>query len=264
MANYVKFLRGTPNAYNNLQFKQEDTLYFIAEKDALTGKLYIGNTMVAGEMNEADLQIYLKNLNDVDVSKAKHHNVLSYDAQQQLWVPIDIDEISNITISELTAEINKKANIADVYTTTQVDNIISSIDILKIKKVNTIEEIDINANQYIYLVPSKEETNNNYEEYIIIEGQIEKLGSTSTPPGEVNIINSINEEEFEILKDDRKLVIKQVPIDKLSNLDKHETIQIIQKKIEKLSDNLNDFNGRLNKIETSIQTLQDNAVWSSL
>ena len=264
MANYVKFVRGTPNAYNNLQFKQEDTLYFIAEKDALTGKLYIGNTMIAGEMNEADLQIYLKNLNDVDVSKAKHHNVLSYDAQQQLWIPIDINEISNITISELTAEINKKANIADVYTTTQVDNIISSIDILKIKKVNTIEEIDINANQYIYLVPSKEETNNNYEEYIVIEGQIEKLGSASIPPGEVNVINSINEEEFEILDDNRKLVIKQVPIDKLSNLDKHETIQIMKIKVEKLSNNFDNLNKRLDEIETSVQVLQNNTIWGSL
>ena len=264
MANYVKFLRGTPQAYNNLHFKQEDTLYFVAEKDALTGKLYIGDIMVAGEMTETDLQIYLKNLNDVDVSKAKHHNVLTYNAEQQMWVPMNVNNIIDTTIENLTIEINKKANITEVYTTTQVDDIISSLDVVRLKKVKSLEEIDINNNQYIYLVPCTNEENNYYEEYIVVEGHIERLGPASVPPGEINIINSINEEEFEILNNNRKLVIKQVPISKLSDLDKHETIQIIKTKVEKLSNDFNNLNDRVEKIETSVQVLQNNATWGSL
>ena len=42
MENYVKFMRGTPRAYEILRQKDEDTLYFIAEKDSLTGQLYLG------------------------------------------------------------------------------------------------------------------------------------------------------------------------------------------------------------------------------
>lgn len=48
MANYVKFLRGTPAAYNSLETKQADTLYFISEKDSLDCKLYLGEKLIAG------------------------------------------------------------------------------------------------------------------------------------------------------------------------------------------------------------------------
>ena len=42
MNNYVKFMRGTPEAYVSLKVKDNNTLYFISETDALTGKLYLG------------------------------------------------------------------------------------------------------------------------------------------------------------------------------------------------------------------------------
>ena len=35
MAKYVKFMRGTPTAYDNLRTKEADTLYFISETDAV-------------------------------------------------------------------------------------------------------------------------------------------------------------------------------------------------------------------------------------
>jgi hypothetical protein len=33
MAHYVKFMRGTPSAYDALKVKNDDTLYFIYEQD---------------------------------------------------------------------------------------------------------------------------------------------------------------------------------------------------------------------------------------
>jgi hypothetical protein len=71
VANYVKFLRGTPTAYNNLATKDSDTLYFIAEKDATVGKLYLGSVCIAGSLNEEGLVDYLSELKDVDTSGAK-------------------------------------------------------------------------------------------------------------------------------------------------------------------------------------------------
>jgi hypothetical protein len=48
MIKYVKFLRGTPKAFDKVPVKDLDTLYFISEKDATTGKLYLGEKLISG------------------------------------------------------------------------------------------------------------------------------------------------------------------------------------------------------------------------
>ena len=49
MANYVKFQRGSEQAYNNLAVKNQDTLYFVYNgSDSTTAKLYLGNKLLSG------------------------------------------------------------------------------------------------------------------------------------------------------------------------------------------------------------------------
>ena len=49
MANYVKFQRGSEQAYNNLAVKNQDTLYFVYNgSDNTTAKLYLGNKLLSG------------------------------------------------------------------------------------------------------------------------------------------------------------------------------------------------------------------------
>ena len=45
--NYVKFLRGTPAAWEGLLEKNSDTLYFICETNATKGKLYLGEKLIS-------------------------------------------------------------------------------------------------------------------------------------------------------------------------------------------------------------------------
>jgi hypothetical protein len=80
MAKYVKFMRGTPTAYDNLRIKEADTLYFISETDAIAGKLYIGDKLVNSNLTMQDLQFYLSKLEDVDVSNVEHGDLLGYNA----------------------------------------------------------------------------------------------------------------------------------------------------------------------------------------
>lgn len=48
MANYVKFQRGSEQAYNNLAVKNQDTLYFVYNgSDSTTAKLYLGNRLLS-------------------------------------------------------------------------------------------------------------------------------------------------------------------------------------------------------------------------
>ena len=78
-ARYVKFLRGTPKAYENLAVKDSDTLYFISEADNLDGILYLGNKRIGGT---GDLSIAsIDELKDVLISEGlSDKSLLVYDA----------------------------------------------------------------------------------------------------------------------------------------------------------------------------------------
>jgi hypothetical protein len=117
----------------------------------------------------------------------------------------DVNDLNTKT-GELEGDINsinlileQKANAADVYTksevytTIEVNNAIevaiAAADHLRYKIVTDINEdgvIDINdidlgaedADRFIYLVPAEEEgTNDLYDEYMVLEGGLEKVGS---------------------------------------------------------------------------------------
>ena len=85
MVNYVKFLRGTPAAYERLIEKDNDTLYFISEADAATGLLYLGNQLIAQGSAESAASA-LVDLSDVSIAEAKEQHVLVYDEIEGKWV----------------------------------------------------------------------------------------------------------------------------------------------------------------------------------
>ena len=58
--NYVKFMRGTPEAYENLAVKANDTLYFVLNTGDAVGKLYLGETLIAGGASEESIVKYLR------------------------------------------------------------------------------------------------------------------------------------------------------------------------------------------------------------
>lgn len=291
MANYVKFIRGTPSAYENLQIKEADTLYFISEATSTIGKLYIGDKLISSEMSQEDLKFYLKNLEDVDITGAKQNDLLSYDATNQKWIPINLgienDTIINIqsNIEDLQkalgkpesdssdatgiyAELNNKINVDEVYNKNQIDTIISEINALQRKKVNSINDIDLNASdaeKYLYMVPSSNSEGNKYEEYIIIDNAIEKIGTIGTGSGEINIINAINEEEFSVSTDGfRTLNLKAVPAVKISGIEENETIKIIQKDVATLKSSNESIIERLDTVESNILELQVSSTWGIL
>lgn len=85
-------MRGTTEAFKNLPVEQRynDTLYFIADPDAATGELWLGNTLIASGATEGTAATKLSELLDVDVSNVQHNQYLGYDINKQKWVPLDI------------------------------------------------------------------------------------------------------------------------------------------------------------------------------
>lgn len=77
---YVKFIRGTPTAFEKLNPKSTDTLYFISEAGASTGKLYLGSKLISG--GEASIS----ELGQIIINAVKGNDILVYDAEKGAWV----------------------------------------------------------------------------------------------------------------------------------------------------------------------------------
>ena len=136
MTKYVKFMRGTPTAYDNLRIKEADTLYFISETDAVTGKLYIGDKLVNSNLTMQDLQFYLDKLEDVDVSNVEHGDLLGYNAMDQKWIPVSVK--NTILVQDATKEEIKQVN-------TNVQNITNSLGDV----ITKVENIEKSLNNYV-------------------------------------------------------------------------------------------------------------------
>lgn len=78
--NYVKFIRGTPEAFKKLTVKDKDTLYFISETDSQQGSLYLGNKIISESIAS------LEDLNNVLIEDLQDKNLLSYDAGSEKWI----------------------------------------------------------------------------------------------------------------------------------------------------------------------------------
>lgn len=95
--NYVKFLRGTPNAYQQLTPKDNDTLYFISEANADRGILYLGEKLISGGISNATT---LSDLQDVLIGAGiEAGSLLFYDGTQ--WVDKPLDEIFELIVGSM-------------------------------------------------------------------------------------------------------------------------------------------------------------------
>ena len=112
MARYVKFMRGTADAFVRLTQKDNDTLYFIYENEASgTGLLYLGNKLIAGG-GVSDLSTTsIDALKDVLITEGlTDKSLLVYDAKESLWVNKTLDEAISVFIGAGSAS-NGKAGL---------------------------------------------------------------------------------------------------------------------------------------------------------
>jgi hypothetical protein len=98
LAHYVKFMRGTPEAYKNLAVKDNDTLYFISSEKSLDGALYLGSKLISGE-SEGLTSFTLNDLEDVLISEGlADRSLLIYSDGH--WKNVAPDELVFIGASE--------------------------------------------------------------------------------------------------------------------------------------------------------------------
>lgn len=99
IGNYVKFLRGTPTAWEKISDaeKNKDTLYFISEQDGSTGQLYLGSKLIIGEVSKIHKIDDLENVLISEGISANH--ILVYDNAQEKWVNKSLYDILNDVIT---------------------------------------------------------------------------------------------------------------------------------------------------------------------
>ena len=91
--NYVKFVRGTPNAFNNLTEKNNDTLYFISNPGEDKGSLYLGSKLISKNMAN------LSDLDDIAINELlADGQILTYDGQSSKWVNKAITDAIGVMI----------------------------------------------------------------------------------------------------------------------------------------------------------------------
>ena len=88
-ANYVRFYRGSPEAYANV-IKNNDTLYFVYSSDSDKGSLYLGDRLISGNVSN------ITDLEDLIITELQDKQILQYDIAQSAWVNKSIREAIGI------------------------------------------------------------------------------------------------------------------------------------------------------------------------
>lgn len=105
------------------------------------------------------------------------------------WKKIDISD-------ELTEALSKKADKSDVYTKTETDTKIAEAAHLKRVIINADYDLDTVINQYgencIFMISTESEGDDKYDEYLYIDGALEKVGSWK-----VNLDDYVKTEDIE-------------------------------------------------------------------
>lgn len=114
----------------------------------------------------------------------------------------DIADVTKKASDNETAISGINTKLSDVYTksetNTQISTAVAAAAHLKYKKVTVIENIDLtapDADQYIYLVPiadAGENSNNLYDEYMVIDGKLEKVGDWKVDLSDYATVESVN------------------------------------------------------------------------
>lgn len=132
-------------------------------------------------------------------------------------------------LKELEALLNTKANASETYKKTEIDEAIAAAvagaDHLQRKIVNSKDEIDLTAEDahlYIYMIPTGlQYEDDKYDEYVIIDGILEKVGSW-----EVNLTNYATKDDIIIesvssdftIDNNKQLILNDLNINKITGL----------------------------------------------
>ena len=187
------------------------------------------------------------------------------DIQKHIGAPAEGD----VAASGLYAKLEEKANKSDIYTKTEVEGLIAAADHLKRITVAGVESINVladDAEQYIYMVPNAE--TGNYDEYMVIDGEVEKVGDWKVDLDDYATKEDLNEkvdkqDNARLITDKEASKLASIPVEAEENFVKEvneelkvengklSIVEIAQSKVNGLIDKLDEISSALeSKVDT--------------
>lgn len=161
------------------------------------------------------------------------------DIQKHIGTPAEGD----VAASGLYAKLEEKANKSDIYTKTEVEGLIAAADHLKRITVAGVESINVladDAEQYIYMVPNTK--TGNYDEYMVIDGEVEKVGDWKVDLTDYATKEDLNEK---VDKQDNARLITDEEASKLASI----PAEAEENFVKEVSEELKVENGKLSVVE---------------
>lgn len=113
LSGYVKFLRGTPTAWDQIDPKDPDTLYFIANPSDTKGKLYLGNKLISGGGSGEGSAVTIGDLEDVLIgANVPADAVLVYNETTQVWEPVALATAIQNVVGVMTGATSEQDGLA--------------------------------------------------------------------------------------------------------------------------------------------------------
>lgn len=269
-ANLMSFAKSFARL-NGQPLDKSEIWYSLAEAQAYaaTDAAYVGQILAVIDAENNTVSFHgIQNANGelVEVGSGNIDEVVSLVEGLEAKIGAEATEDSEGTglyklLADLTSNVDTKANAEDVYTKDETDlaieSAIAQLDHLKRKIVNNLDEINVNdedAHLYIYMVPTGlQYEDDKYDEYIVINKTIEKVGSW-----EVNLDNYATKDDLneKVNKDENARLMTIAEGEKLAAIEAGAQVNLF----DNVSEHFNIDNNQLNLNDlpiSKITNLQD-------
>ena len=269
-ANLMSFAKSFARL-NGQPLDKSEIWYSLAEAQAYatTDAAYVGQILAVIDAENNTVSFYgIQNANGelVEVGSGNVDEVVSLVEDLEAKIGAEATEDSAATglyklLADLASNVDTKVNAEDVYTKDETDlaieSAIAQLDYLKRKIVNSLDEINVNdedAHLYIYMVPTGlQYEDDKYDEYIVINKTIEKVGSW-----EVNLDNYATKDDLneKVNKDENARLMTIAEGEKLAAIEAGAQVNLF----DNVSEHFNIDNNQLNLNDlpiSKITNLQD-------
>lgn len=269
-ANLMSFAKSFARL-NGQPLDKSEIWYSLAEAQAYatTDAAYVGQILAVIDAENNTVSFYgIQNANGelAEVGSGNVDEVVSLVENLEAKIGAEATEDSAATglyklLADLASNVDTKVNAEDVYTKDETDlaieSAIAQLDHLKRKIVNSLDEINVNdedAHLYIYMVPTGlQYEDDKYDEYIVVNKTIEKVGSW-----EVNLDNYATKDDLneKVNKDENARLMTIAEGEKLAAIEAGAQVNLF----DNVSEHFNIDNNQLNLNDlpiSKITNLQD-------
>ena len=195
------------------------------------------------------------------------------------WVKPDSTTVEGLSTAVETLRKDVDNLTQNVYTKTQTEKLIADAAHLRRKIVDKVEDIlsfivdeEVDETQYIFMVPTGiQESDDKYDEYIVVDGNIEKIGSW-----EINLENYATKDDLKdkVDKADGYGLISNKNLEKLDGIEEgaeknyissveEEQFQVIEGKLELIAVQQNIITGLADTLKGKVDVIEGKGLSSN-